>query len=187
MNLDQAQAWVAQNKVVVLGAAGVGAIALGLRSRSAKNAGDTGGGAGGGGVAYDTAGMATAFSSAPAIAGTAPYNSSASDAYNALEPLISKLYEQQEAANKPIPVPEQPKFGNGYYRVTGSPTIYHVDDQGNRDWLSWTEANALGFSKDNNGNTQGLSLNLASKDDVRWKGTKLVGTDGTPHWDTKIV
>lgn len=178
MNVAQMTAWVEKNKVPVLGVAGAGVVALGLRAKNAKK-GDAGR-APAAATAIDTAG-ASAYGGGQAIAGTVPYNSSSSDAYNSLMPAIERLYDLQaeKGDNSPIPVPT---FDPGYYRVTGAPTIYRVDDQGNRDWLSWTEATALGFSVDNNN-----GLNLASKDDVRWKQTKLIGEDGTPSWDTKIA
>jgi hypothetical protein len=100
VNSAQLSAWVAQNKVAVLGVAGAGAVGLGLQARKKKAAGDTGG------IAKDTA-----LTSGAAVAGTVPYDSSASDAYNALMPAIQHLYDlydqQQGDTGTPIPLPVQ--------------------------------------------------------------------------------
>lgn len=109
MNLAAARAWAEQNKktIAVIGAAGVGGLAL--VKRNAK-------GDGAASPAADPEGIGSNYGLAPLPATGAVYDSSASDVYNALQPglesvgreqaalreLMDKLTEQMQKA--PVPV-----------------------------------------------------------------------------------
>lgn len=164
MNVGQVSAWVEQNKVAVIGVAGAGAIALGLRARKGK--GDVGGG--GGTVAMDT----TALAAGPAIAGTVPYNSSSTDAYNSLMPAIQKLYEMQETANTPAPLPD---FSPGLYQMAGGDGIYELRSDGTLDWLTKWEWDAM---RGEDGKYP--AVEKAAADSRLWDA-QLVG-DGNKDW-----
>lgn len=156
LNLQQLKTTIARNKVP-LGAAGAGVVVLlALRARN-KGAGPSQG--------VDVAGTRPGSTGYSAGYQAGPYDSSAADLYNAIQPEIEALrrrIEGQDAQTPPTPIPEQP---TGYYRRAGSNSIYRFIE-GKLDWIDAPEYTALGAP----------SFTTLPVDDTLWT-SPLVGAD----------
>lgn len=151
MNTAQLSAWVHQNQkpLAVAGAVVVGGLGL-MKARASKAA--AAGGAGG------AAPLGTAFAAGPAVAGTVPYDSTASDVYNALESQLTDL--QNTLAAPPIPVPVAPTS--------------------NQDWVNqavteWAKAgkNPMDLQAALDQYTHGQAINSAQQTGIGWTISKF--------------
>lgn len=139
MNLGQLRGAIERNKkgLAIAGAAGVAGLAL--LNKSKKGAAPTTGPAG------DALGTGSQYGlGMPATGGV--YDSSSSDAYNAIQPQLESLGRMLEAATKtapPIPVTTPPAYADGFYRNSTSGAIYQLN-RGVLDWLNPKEWAAFG-------------------------------------------
>lgn len=146
MNLDSLGASFDAHKVPILAAAGVGVAALALRKRKQTAAGAPAAGAAG--ATTTAAGYSMPFSAGgqgAAMTGAAPYDSTASDLYGAVQPQLEALSNQltQLSANPPMPVPAPPiastlttPLGTGSYVHLSDGTIAEVE--GDRSMFGMT-------------------------------------------------
>ena len=162
-----------KKELAVAGAALVGGLALMKRHQA-------------GGDATPAAAAAGSTTSRGAVvpsgsSGQVVYDSSASDIYNSMAPLIQQLASSLDRQNTtdpdntiPVPVaapaPAAPRVNSGFYAIAGDPTgqgaVYQFNaDTQTRDWLSGDEWHAMGSPL-----TGYLAIN-----DAAWSTAKLVG------------
>jgi len=171
VNLDKLKATFEANKTVFAGAGAVAVAGFALYKRSHPGASpevDAGPG-----PSY------SAGAQSGQLTGAA-YDSSGSDVYNALQPQIEQLGTKIDDLSSTIPVPAPPAstapaYKPGYYGVTGASRTYYLDDQGNLDWISKAEGQAI--KKSNGGKVP--KINLISKDSTFWKNRTYLDPKGT--------
>lgn len=159
MNTADLKAYVNAHKgpLGIAGALVVAGLALYARKRSAlAKAGSPGG------TTSSSTSGATSAGTYSAYGQTVPYDSSATDVYNQLQPQIEAL--QQMSRN--IPVSSAPTAASdlpdGYYQAAGDQAIFKAKN-GTLDFLTQPEAVALGYP----------TPTIVSKDDPMWKAPVL--------------
>jgi hypothetical protein len=140
VNLNGLKAGFERNKkgLAVAGAVAVGGLAL-MQARKGGTAGPQAGQPGA--TAVPARIPAPASQQTASASGWAPYDSTASDVYNALQPMLERVSNQLDTQRSPIPLPpmasnlDAPTF-TGTYVTYGDGSVHEVQSDGSLFHLS---------------------------------------------------